>query len=104
MTGSTAAKTESQIIREIGNHIRNCGGPYPSWYVGIASDPEDRLFNDHHVRKEEDAWIYRTASTSEVARRIERHFLNLGCDGGSGGGDWQTRAVYAYKKAGHTKP
>lgn len=104
MTGVTAGKTVAQIVLEIDGHIKDRGGPYDSWYVGIASDPEDRLFVDHKVKREEDFWIYRSTANSDIARSIEQHFLGLGCDGGPGGGDAQTRAVYAYKKASHTNP
>ncbi len=104
------AKSEGQIKREIKDYIDERRSPYPSlrtrsWYVGISEDPEGRLFNDHGVDKESDPWIYRTAKTSAAARRIERYFVEtLGTDGGPGGGDLDTRAVYAYKKQAHTDP
>ena len=52
-----------------------------------------------------DWWIYRQASSSEVAREIESYFVDtLGTDGAPGGGDETTDMVYAYKKAAHTNP
>ena len=99
------AKSEDQIKREIKNYIDEGGGDYPSWYVGISEDPEDRLFNDHGVDRDSDAWIYDWAQTSDAARRIELYFFEiLGTAGGPGGGDVDTRAVYAYKKQAHTDP
>lgn len=83
--------------------IDRARAPYSQWYVGIAADPEDRLFNEHGVR-ESDWWIVRRLASAEAAGRIEQSLLKLGCDGGEGGGDESTTAVYAYWKRGHTQP
>ncbi len=101
---TTATGTTNQIIREIDDHIRKCGGGYSLWYVGIASDPKDRLFNDHNVDEKNDAWIHRDCGSESAARRVEKHFLTKGCDGGAGGGDYSTKYAYAYKKKSHTRP
>jgi hypothetical protein len=93
------------IKAEIQSFIDGHGNIYRTWYVGIASSPRSRLFNDHNVNEATDLWIYRKAETHEEARRIERYFIDvLGTDGGTGGGDASTRYVYAYKKRPHTKP
>ena len=98
-------KTVAQIIQEIDNHISKRGGGYSGWYVGIASDPSDRLFSDHNVNKDkEDAWIFRNCGSEAAARKVEKYFLGLGCDGGAGGGDSSTTYAYAYKKSAHTRP
>ena len=96
------AKTKQEIINDIANHFK--GIAYQNCYIGITSDVEGRLFGDHKVSKEKGHWIYRTASSSSVAREIERYFLNAGMDGGSGGGDASSRIVYAYKKTSYTNP
>ena len=49
------------------------------------------------------SWVFRTASSDTVSRRVEKHFLDLGYDGGGGGGDENTKAVYAYRKTANTK-
>ena len=79
------------------------GTPFKKLYIGIASDAEDRLFNDHSVNRETDIWIYRTASSDSVAREIEKHFIDLGFDGGPGGGDDDTKMVYCFLQNSHTK-
>ncbi len=94
----------NSIIQDINNYISQHGGGYSAWYVGIASDPKDRLFNEHNVDQHNGAWIYKDAGSETEARRIEKHFLSLGCDGGTGGGDYSTRYVYAYKKTYSTNP
>ncbi len=99
------AKDESTIKTEIKNHITSEGGAYSNWYVGIAKDARQRLFEDHKVKEKGDAWIHRQAESDDVARKIEDYFVNtLKTDGNPGGGDEKTVFVYAYKKQSHTDP
>ena len=40
-------KSKEQIVEEITNHLIKCGiRKWKEVYVGIAKDPEDRLFSD----------------------------------------------------------
>ncbi len=96
--------SEAEIKAEMKAHIDKRGGPYSSWYAGIAADPKDRLFSDHGVDKDNGAWIFRTSSTADEARQVEEYLIALGCDGGGGGGDAATKAIYAYKKTPNTDP
>ncbi len=97
------AKTKEIVIKEIKAYIIDNGGRYRDWYVGIASDARDRLFNAHAVKEQGDAWIYRQCESSDNARDVEDYFIALGAAGGPGGGDYTTTYVYAYKIASHTK-
>ena len=90
------AKSKKEIIEEIESHITDCGGGIRGWYVGIAAKPKERLFDDHSVDEEKDAWIHCPASSDSVARDIEKHFLDKGAKGGTGGGDEDSKSVYAY--------
>jgi hypothetical protein len=97
------AKTNEVIIAEIKAFMAKWGGYYSDWYAGIASDPRQRLFNDHNVDEKKDGWIFREAFNSESARSVEDYFVNvLKTSGNTGGGDNTTKFVYAYKKASHT--
>lgn len=96
------AQSKQQIIKDIQSYIAKSGGGIKKWYVGIATDPKERLFDDHSVDKKKDHWIYRTASSSNVAREIEEHFLDKGADGGTGGGSKATKSVYAYRISSRT--
>ena len=96
------ASDKATAISDIKAYVANNGGNYSQWYVGIAADPRERLFNDHAVKEKGDAWIYRQCTTSDVARSVEKHFLAQGMKGGSGGGDENSDYVYAYKISGHT--
>ena len=87
-----------RIIKEIEEYIAKCGGVYSSWYVGIASNHRTRLFQDHNVSEQNDAWIFRGASSSNEARTIEDYFHNVRhAKGAGGGGDNTTTIVYAYR-------
>jgi hypothetical protein len=90
-------------VLEIENYIAKCGGAYREWYCGIASDPRQRLFIDHSVDEKNDIWIFRDCGNESSARDSERYFLNKGCKGDEGGGDWQTKYVYAYKITSHSR-
>jgi hypothetical protein len=88
--------TNQQIAQEIASHVAACGGAYPGWYIGIAADPQQRLFGDHGVHRVNDSWITRPCASSNDARVIEQYFLGLGMKGGPGGGDHSTSHIYAY--------
>lgn len=96
------ANSKETIITEINDHMRKRGGGYSDWYIGVTSEPQERLFNEHNVDKENGVWIYEECENSDIAREIEEYFIRLGTDGGSGGGDYTTKFVYAYKKTAYT--
>ncbi len=94
--------SEFDARMEMKAFIDRCHAPYAEWYVGIAADPDERL-KEHGVQ-ENDWYIERRLASAEEARRVEESVLKLGCEGGPGGGDEETTAVYAYWKRGHTEP
>lgn len=96
--------TAQQIIAEINAYMKQCGGSNRDWYVGIAANARERLFNDHRVTEKGGSWIYRQATSTDVARSVEKAYLDAGCDGGPGGGDEDTDFVYAYLKTASTSP
>jgi hypothetical protein len=89
--------TKAEITNAIAGYVSKCGGAYSTWYIGIAADVKRRLFNDHAVSEKNDSWIYRGCENHDIARAIEKNFLDLGMKGGGGGGDSKTTYVYAYK-------
>ena len=98
------ANTRVQIIADIEAYIGNNSANFGNRYVGIAADPRDRLFNDHDVSEKGDAWIFREATSSAVAREVEDYFIDVkGTLGGAGGGNYRSRSVYAYKIKPHTR-
>jgi hypothetical protein len=65
--------------QEIIAHIDGYMGKFPNtrnpqWYVGIASDVRQRLFSDHMVSEQQDAWAFIPADTS-ANRSLCRDYL-----------------------------
>ena len=95
---------QDTIIKELKKHIASRGGEYSDWYAGIAENAEERL-GEHKVNLKTDKWAYRKATSSDIARAVEKHFTRiLGTDGDSGGGTHLSKFVYIYKKNNHTDP
>jgi len=94
-------KNKQEIISDIKNYI---GSDFSNWYIGIATNPRQRLFIDHNVNEDNGRWIYREAQSSNDARDIEIYLIDkLGTKGDSGGGDNTTKFVYAYLITSNTK-
>ena len=72
---SSQTLADSTIVQNILNYVKNNGGDTSSWYVGIATDPRTRLFNDHNVSESNAAWIFRTANSEADARATESYLL-----------------------------
>jgi len=99
-----ATATANRAATEIKVYIDSHRLPYREWYVGIASNGRDRVFNQHGVKERTDKWIIcQPLPTSTEAREVEAYFVDdLKTDGGKSGGDETTRTVYAYHKEAHT--
>jgi hypothetical protein len=95
--------TKQEIINVIADHVSKRGGNCSEWYVGIATEPHVRLFNDHSVDEKNGLWIHRLCVSSSDAREIEDYFIAKGMKGGPGGGDSDTKSVYAYKITSSTR-
>ena len=98
------SKEAEKVTQEMYDHVQKCGGISSSWYVGLTNDPQRRLFEEHGVRRNGDACIFRTFSSNAEARKVENMFITLGASGGSGGGDWRSTTVYTYRKTRHSSP
>jgi len=66
-----------------------------NWYVGVTSDPQTR----HRAHKTPVLWKHWEADHHDHARDIEKHFLERGFRGDTGGGT-RPRYIYVYKAAG----
>lgn len=87
----------SEIIEKIDEHLSKSGKTYYNeFYIGITKDPENRLFKEHGVSKENSWWLYINAGSSELAREVEKHYLEEGMRGGDGGGNDDSTYVYCY--------
>jgi hypothetical protein len=92
------AKFLNIIIMEILEFIYQEGGDPKTWHIGVTHDPRQRLFDEHEVDYQSDAWIYRTAASEGEALQVQAYFSEFGLAEGEEG--WQRGActVYAYRK------
>ncbi len=97
--------TKEQVMAYLNGKLQKHPSTVNSqWYVGITSDVQVRLFNDHKLHEQNNEWAHSTAETADIARSVEKHFLDAGLDGGAGGGDNTSRTVYVYLKSSRTDP
>ncbi|MDE6337034.1 MAG: hypothetical protein K2L34_10750 [Muribaculaceae bacterium] len=86
-----------EIIDKFDKHLSKSGKRYYSeFYVGISKNAPKRLFEEHHVDINTSWWIYVTADSSDTARDVEKHYIELGMRGSDGGGDDSSDMVYCY--------
>ncbi len=68
-----------EIIRAIEKIVSN----YAAWTIGVTDDPIRRKIQHNSPA----CWRDWEADTEEIARTVEKHFLDKGMKGGGGGGD-----------------
>ena len=95
-----------QIKYEVLAYIKEFGGDFEEWYVGIAGDPLITMSDRHHVDKKKDIWLYKQALTFNACRTVQRYFLErLRTDGVAvTSGEESEDCVYPYKKSERTSP
>ncbi len=91
------------VIKRIQTYMSKFEGDYSDWYVGITKDLDEGLFQLHKV-EENGIWISFGADTDEVAKKVEKYFLNKKTDGNPIVLEEDTRIVYVYKKNSDTTP
>lgn len=96
--------TYEKIITEINEHLgKSYKEFYSDFYIGITDNINERLFGFHQVPQRGHWYIYMPADTDEIARKVEKFFLDLGMQGGTGGGSSKSIMVYCYEISQNTK-
>lgn len=92
------AKKAQEIADAIYEHLDGDKN-YSNYYIGITNDIKRRLFGEHKVSdvKGSHWWIHQQALNEEHARSVEKHFLEKGMQGGTGGGGSDCIHVYCYQ-------
>lgn len=74
--------------RELINVIETKRGStsYSIWTIGITDDPERRRKEHEGERRDVRFWKHRKADGEAIARAVEKHFLEKGMKGDTGGG------------------
>lgn len=91
------------IIKAFEDFMGQHGRYYNEFYIGIASDPLDRLTNGHGCDASVPNIYWTAPLHTSIVRTIEKFFLDKGAKGGPGGGDVSTCYIYAYKIAPNTR-
>ena len=76
----------NELVKKFDKFVKDCKTGYGSFYVGISKDALDRL-KAHKVDLDNGIYLWDQAASSDAARAVEKHFTDLGCEGGGGGGD-----------------
>ena len=63
------------VIKRIENYMSKFEGDYSDWYIGITKDLDEELFNLHKF-EESGIWISFGADTDEVAKKLEKYFID----------------------------
>lgn len=75
---------ESEIIQAIEKRVASAQRKdYSIWTIGITDDPNRRRTEHGNPQY----WMEWKADSEEIARSVEKYFLNKGMKGGGGGGD-----------------
>jgi hypothetical protein len=95
-----------QIKYEILAYIKEFGGAFEDYYVGVSDDPQRALVERHGVDRDKDPWLYKQALTFQAARTAQDYFVSrLKTDGEPViDGDENCDCVYVYKKSERTRP
>ena len=92
-----------QITNQIKEYIREGGGEYRDWYVGISDNPIDPVTETLLLHKVQGhRFTYIETISPQVAREVADYFINtLGTEGNLNEGKTSgtCQAVYVYKKA-----
>ena len=91
------------VVKRLETYMSKFEGDYSDWYIGITKDLEEGLFQLHKV-EENGIWISFGADTDEVAKKVEKYFLDKKTDGNPKDLEENTRIVYVYKKNSNTNP
>jgi hypothetical protein len=91
----------SGFVTEILEFVDSHSLPRYWWYAGISAQPYSRLSLAHRIRGGDRAKFWDTGS-EEIARAVERRLLQLGFDGGTGGGGERSPGfVYVFLQQRH---
>ena len=94
-----------QVKYEFLAYIKEFDRTFSNWYVGVAAEPKETLFEIHGVRDAEDPWLYKQLLTNRAARTVQDYFLDQLKTAGTRPQEQSENVdcVYLYKIAAHTR-
>jgi len=90
-----------QIKYELFAYMKEFGGSFGEWHVGVARDPLTVLAQVHGADPQRGLWIYKQALTSRAALTVRTYFvdkLGAGCDPLTDPVDEDCDCVYAWRR------
>jgi hypothetical protein len=95
--------SEKHIIAQIEGYIRQGGGEYGDWYIGLADNPIDPIREVTRLHKVQNhMFTYIETASHQAAKAVVEYFVNVcGTDGNIRDIDTNRlcQALYIYKKA-----
>lgn len=89
--------TKEAIIKDFDAHLLKSGRRYfNDFYIGTSNDPEQSLFEQHHVAKRGHWYIYSPADNAGIACEVAEYYINKGMHGNVEGNEDRGIFVYAY--------
>ena len=87
-------------------YIKEFDANFSSWYVGVASDPKQKMQTDHGVDLEHDIWLHKQAVSFTACKTIQRYFVGTLKTRGElvSVGTEDMDCVYLYKTSERTTP
>lgn len=71
-----------QVKWELLSYLKEFGGGFDEWYVGIADDAKETLETRHGLVLDRDLWIFKQTLTHRAAQTVQEYFVRkLGTDG-----------------------
>jgi len=95
-------KDMNAVLDAFEGYIKPMGRTYDAWWIAVTSDVMKSL--DGHGVLSDDSCIHREVDSPSAARNVRRFFVAQGMDGNLDQYAPGDSFVYAYLKAGHTKP
>ncbi|MBI9066898.1 MAG: hypothetical protein JEZ09_06360 [Salinivirgaceae bacterium] len=94
----------NQIIKNIHSKTNERGYSVPQdYFVGITSNPEERIFNEHNINREESFYTFFEASTELDAKKAFEKLLKYNMHGFPSLGNIPGKFVYCYYIEGTSK-
>jgi hypothetical protein len=94
-----------QVKYEFLAYMKEFDPVFSNWYVGLADQPKEALFDLHGVRNAEDPWLYKQLLTNRAACTVQNYFIEHLKTAGVPAIEQSedVDCVYLYKIAAHTR-
>ena len=88
-------------------YIKEFDTTFSNWCVGLSANPKQTLFDERHVRDEQDPWLYKQLLSHRAAGIVRSYFVEqlrvIAAPNPTAPDLEDVDCVYLYKVAQHTK-